>query len=420
MIEIETLTKTKGCADPPTSLNCDSDQNSGENQERWSPKEIIVHESVRTDPVTQQIIDRCPGVPVISVADGRPNTIVQASRVLSGARSVMMNTIRAGKGVVYIGPTADVVDEFAISDSRLNCPHFDRLKMASNGCFYQCEWCYLKLTYRANFPYIAVRVQYDDIKSKIKRKLDSTDEPVFFNSGELADSLALDHLTGFGREFIPFIGQTGNGHLFMLTKSDNVDDILDLDHNGRTVIGFSMNAALVSRRWETGAPGFERRLAAARKVQEAGYRLRIRLDPIVPIDGWEEAYSSTIETIFQTVEPERMTLGTLRFEEGFYRLRHALIGSRILREYVDDMIPMFPPIIVPGRKTPVVGKYSFDANTRVELFNFAISEIRKYSDCDIALCKESADVWASTGLPLSRCACVCQLSYADMTKGQEL
>ena len=69
----------------------------------------------------------------------------------------------------------------------------------------------------------------------------------------------------------------------MLTKSDNVDDILDLPHNGQTIIAWSMNNTMVSQKFEIGAPSFERRLAAARKVQEAGYRVRIRLDPIVPL-----------------------------------------------------------------------------------------------------------------------------------------
>ena len=42
----------------------------------------------------------------------------------------------------------------------------------------------------------------------------------------------------------------------------------------------------------------------------------IRLDPIVPFDGWQRAYSQTIRAIFDRVDPERMTIGTLRFEKG--------------------------------------------------------------------------------------------------------
>ena len=117
-------------------------------------------------------------------------------------------------------PATDVVDTFTMPDDRMICPHFDRLKLASNGCFYQCDWCYLKLTYRAAFPFITVRVQYDKIKEQLHKKLSQTTDPIIFNTGELADSLSMEHLTGAGREFIPWIGNTENGYLFMLTKSD--------------------------------------------------------------------------------------------------------------------------------------------------------------------------------------------------------
>ena len=123
----------------------------------------------------------------------------------------------------------------------------------------------------------------------------------------------------------------------------------------------------------------------------------------------------TIAEIFSAVNPERVTLGTLRFEEGFYRMRNSIFTSgRDLPEMMESMTPMFPPKNFPGIKRPESGKYSFSDEKRVEIFDFAIREIRKYSDCDIALCKESANVWNRVGLALSRCKCVCQLDYADM------
>ena len=107
---------------------------------------------------------------------------------------------------------------------------------------------YLKLTYRAALPYITVRVQYDQIKRQLRARLCETQAPIMFNSGELADSLAMEHLTRAGREFIPWFGTTENGYLFMLTKSDNVDAILDLPHSGHTVVAWSINADIVSRK----------------------------------------------------------------------------------------------------------------------------------------------------------------------------
>ena len=85
-----------------------------------------------------------------------------------------------------------------------------------------------------------------------------------------------------------------------------------------------------------------------------------------------------------------------------------------LPEFMEDMQPMFPAKKFPGLKRPKSGKYSFSEEKRAEIFSFAIHEIRKYSDCKIALCKESAFVWKKLGMTLSKCSCVCQLDYVDM------
>jgi spore photoproduct lyase len=236
-----------------------------------------------------------------------------------------------------------------------------------------------------------------------------------FNSGELADSLSMEHLTRAGREFIPWFGKTDKGYLFMLTKSCNVDDILDLPHNGHTIIAWSINNKKVSRKFEIGAPGFEARLEACRKVQKAGYPICIRLDPIMPVDGWQRAYTETIRRIFEKVSPERITLGTLRFEKGFYNMRNIIFtnGSE-LPSMLGTMNPMFKSKVFDGFQSPKSGKYSFSEDKRAEIFRYIIGQIRKFSDCKIALCKESADLWNRVGLDLSRCSCVCQLQYADM------
>jgi spore photoproduct lyase len=383
----------------------------------WKPKEIIVHETVKDDSITKYFQGQCPGVPVGYVTSGKGKDIVRASDILSNCGTSMLDKILAGKQMVYIAPANKVVDSFNIPDDRMICPHFNRLKLASNGCFYQCDWCYLKSTYRAAFPFITVRVQYDKIKKQITKRLRSAQGSFIFNSGELADSLSMEHLTKAGREFIPWFGKTQNGYLFMLTKSDNVDHILNLPHNGHTIVAWSLNNEMVSRKFEVGAPPFERRLKAAHKIQEAGYRLRIRLDPVVPLDGWRSAYSETIERIFNKVSPERITIGTLRFQKEFYNIRNSIFTTGPeLPALLENMQPMFPPKVFPGLKRPTIGKYSFSDEKRAEIFSFISNEIRKYSDRKIALCKESPSLWQTLGLDLSRCSCVCQLDYVDMDK----
>jgi len=394
----------------------------------YRPDEIVVNKDVLDDPITQHILECCASVPVRIVKTNLSNDIIAASELLSSASS-MADRIAAGKRVLALVTTVGDIDLFEMPDPRMGCPHFMKLVTASNGCPFRCSWCFLRGTYRARQPYMAVHVRYDKLLERILCILRRSSETVLFNMGELQDGLALEHLICAAQTLIPFFGDLPNGRLFLLTKSDNVDAILRLRHGGHTTVAWSLNAPEVSREFEIGAPSFEQRIRAAQRVQEAGYPLRLRLDPIVPLPGWRELYASTIQEIFRRFTPERITLGTLRFEEEWYRNRCKHLnpqspGCRLLDEMA-QMEPMLPPMEVPtgqkdkqGRpKTKVsVGKHSYPESLRVEIFRFAIDEIRRHFDGPIALCKETVPVWQAVGLDPHRCQCVCQYGRADIVR----
>jgi len=82
----------------------------------WKPKEIIVHEKVMHDPVTDHFLYQCADTPAKYVASGTPKNIIAASDILSNAGNSMLEKILAGKSVVYIAPATDVVDTFTMPD----------------------------------------------------------------------------------------------------------------------------------------------------------------------------------------------------------------------------------------------------------------------------------------------------------------
>jgi spore photoproduct lyase len=105
----------------------------------------------------------------------------------------------------------------------------------------------------------------------------------------------------------------------------------------------------------------------------------------------------------------------MRFEEGFYKMRKTIFTKDSdLPQFLEGMEPMFPPKMFPGYKRAKSGKYSFTEEERAKIFGFVVEEIRKFSDCPIALSKESASVWNRVGLPLSECSCACQLNPVDI------
>jgi len=392
------------------------------------PSEIIVVRSVLEDPVTRRVLAGCPGVPVRIVESNCPAEITRASRILCQAKT-LADRIDAGKRVLALVSTPPAVELFEMPDPRVGCPHFLKLVLAGNGCPHRCAWCFLRATYRGLAPYLAVHVPMDDVLHRLRRHLRRARTPLILNIGELQDGLALEHLTGGLQRLIPFFAESENGFLFCLTKCDTDEPILGLPHRGHTILAWSVNAHEVSAAFEIGAPSFDQRLQAAHRAQAAGYRIRLRLDPVVPVPHWQHLYADAIRRIFAEITPELITIGTLRFEETFYKNRRALLGkgptaTHLLAE-MEKMMPMLPPMMVPGgarrkdgspKAKLSTGKHSYRPSIRIEIFRFVISEIRKHFDGPVALCKETIDVWQAVGLDPRRCACVCQYEEANLLR----
>jgi spore photoproduct lyase len=82
----------------------------------------------------------------------------------------------------------------------------------------------------------------------------------------------------------------------------------------QTIASFSINATAISQRWEKKAALPMQRIEAAKTLIETGYEVRLRIDPIIPVDDWKSQYESLVYSIFSTLpsDPARITLGTPR------------------------------------------------------------------------------------------------------------
>jgi spore photoproduct lyase len=193
------------------------------------------------------------------------------------------------------------------------CPHFLELKWAY-GCPFDCSWCYLKGTFRfrpnGKEPVIK---DYEKIEQHTRRFLEEVETPEVLNTGEIADSSMSENVGRPFSKFIIPIFETQRFHkVLFLTKSVNVKNLLEIYPHNQAIISFSLNAIPVAKMWEKKAPLVLKRIKAAKKVYQTGYEVRLRIDPMVPIDGWEESYLQLVDLIFENFVPERITLGSLR------------------------------------------------------------------------------------------------------------
>lgn len=273
------------------------------------------------------------------------------------------------------------------------CPHFLELKWAT-GCPYDCAWCYLKGTLRFRPQKTKPEVKrYDKIEQHVRSFLCSANgHRELLNTGELADSLMWERKEPPFSTFILslFEGQEQDKVLFV-TKSTNVEHLLDGAYQDIAVISFSLNAEAVAERFEKGAPSVTERIEAARKLAQAGYEVRIRIDPMVPVGGWHEAYRRLVDLVFSEFTPSRITLGSLRGLQS-------TINNTTDKEWVKYL----------SEKSNWGRKVAFD--TRYAMYRDVIYYLRtQYDYTDVALCKETVAIWDKLGMDYRHIKCNCVL-----------
>jgi len=273
------------------------------------------------------------------------------------------------------------------------CPHFLELKWAT-GCPFDCAWCYLNGTLRfapkKARPYVK---DYGKIEQHVRAFLENVDwcEEVL-NTGELADSLMWERNGKPFSKFILSLFHSQNGHkVLFVTKSDNIENLLEGDHRGNAIISFSLNADTVARRFEKRAPPVAERIEAASKLSRAGYEVRIRIDPIVPVLNWEDGYKSLIDQIFSKFIPARVTLGSLRGLQS--TINQAPDKSWV--KYLSEKSSW-------GKR--------IEFNTRYWIYYKLIRYLQeKYVYTNIALCKETLEIWDKLGMDYRKINCNCTL-----------
>lgn len=279
---------------------------------------------------------------------------------------------------------------FPENDTDVVCPHFLELKWA-NGCTFNCSWCYLNGTLRfrpmGKKPYLKDQIK---IIKHINSFISNVDIPSILNSGELSDSLVFEG-NGFSlsNDIIPLFQTQSRHKLLILTKSANVNGILKSKSQGSIITSFSINGSKVSAQWEKGAPTPIQRIKAAKKLQEAGYIVRIRIDPIVPIKTWKEDYQDIIDVLFDNLIPERITIGSLR------GLRSTLnnTSDKSWVHYLDEKSNW-------GLKIGYL--------KRKEMYSFIIDYLKdRYSYQSISMCKESKKIWDDLHLDYKDMKCNC-------------
>lgn len=194
------------------------------------------------------------------------------------------------------------------------------------NCLYDCRYCFLQGMYQsANY---VLFVNYEDFQQDIRQLCAaSPDDDIHFFSGYDCDSLALEPVTGFAEQFLPFFATLPNAWLELRTKSTQVRSLLNREPLPRCIVAFSLSPEETADKVESKAPPVQRRLDALYKLQQHGWHIGLRFDPLIYQSGYQQQYRQLFEQVFDRIDLNRLhsvSLGVFRLPENFFKKMHKL------------------------------------------------------------------------------------------------
>jgi len=246
------------------------------------------------------------------------------------------------------------------------------------GCRFECEYCFLQQYQNLHAILLPANVQdFLDKIDAVTWRRGPFDRPRI-GSGEFTDSLVFDELTQYTKSIVPFFRARPHLQFEFKTKSTCVDGLLKQEGAENVVVGWSVNASTFIEQVEHFTPNLTARLQAAAEVARAGYRLGFHFDPVVPFDGWKEAYTHAAEQIAQSVPLEKVawiSVGLLRF-------------SRELKKAVENRFP--ENTILDGEfLLEFDGKMRYPQALRSEVYSYFVPLLRRlFPHTHVYICME--------------------------------
>jgi DNA repair photolyase len=298
-------------------------------------------------------------------------------------------------------------------DEKTFCPPmWWDLGVGSGACGLGCRACFLMLTFRAMRDPLRHVLYDNDFSVPVAQWLRDPSRRRQHTLGlgiDRSDSLLYEGVTGNARRLASVFASAANrmgNKLILLTKSANTHYLAGIapGHRQHIVASFSLNpesvADLWEGKWDDGVritPTIERRLEAVCYAQELGYDVRIRLDPILTPDGWEDLYAAFIADVHALcINFSYWTLGTYREKNHQLDLWREKWGLPAM-----EWQPGEDELVQDGTHRHL------SAERRVAIYTKVRDLIkRELPRARVSLCKETHDVRKAVALCNADCNCL--------------
>lgn len=334
---------------------------------------IYVEKQILDLPMTHKILERSKGIPI---------EIIDAHDLYHLNYAPYPESMSAGKRHLLLCRNKGAFFKPCPATKEYRCCEYQVLNIGAN-CPMDCVYCILQAY--LNNPWMTFYVNTDDLFTELANAL--TQEPERFwriGTGEFTDSMALDNLTCLSKKLVTFMSSQQNAVLELKTKSAVIDNLAGLDHNGRTVLAWSLNSTAVMNQHELRTATLKERLAAAKQCADWGYKLAFHFDPIIYHPDWEQGYTETIEALYNTVPAENIvwiSLGALRYLPTLKQIATSRFPKS--RFFYEEFI------------IGLDGKSRYFRPHRTQMYKHIYNQLKAKSaeNTCIYMCMESDEIW---------------------------
>lgn len=269
-----------------------------------------------------------------------------------------------------------------VEGERTRCCNLRTLD-AVQQCGFACSYCSIQSFYHSN----AIRFIGD--LAKRLADLDIGPEVWHIGTGQASDSLLWGDDHGTLTAIASFARKHPQVVVELKSKSARTDWLGAIDIPRNMIFTWSLNAPTIIDKEEHLTATLDQRLAAARRVADAGLLVGFHIHPMVHFRGWKDEYKAVIDGIVDGFSPKEtvmISIGTLTFTRQVVRqLRTQGRPSRILEM----------------KLTEAAGKYSYPLEVKRKLFTHAYESFpRSWKEGTdhpfFYLCMEDPSLWEPT------------------------
>ncbi|OGV74855.1 MAG: hypothetical protein A3K19_00635 [Lentisphaerae bacterium RIFOXYB12_FULL_65_16] len=247
------------------------------------------------------------------------------------------------------------------------------------GCLHRCKYCGLG-------GLLISMVNVEEYCQHLGRLIERHPWQLTYLLDDDADPPCLEPEQGVLGPLIEYFGTLKDRYLIIHTKTWNTEWLRGLKHNGNTILVWSISGATQSGLIEPRTGTTEQRVEAARVAQEAGYQIRYKFKPIIPVQGWRDDATEAVRLVFEKTRPDVISLCCFMWmdvDDMKRRLPLELLDAECLQaaeaareEVAETRAKPFPP------------------RTRAMIYRHYLDEIRKRApDIPVSLSTENFAMW---------------------------